>query len=112
MGNNVRWQRLKYCSPLPIGTDGRRVTDSKEHHEFSKQIAREGMVLLKNNGALPLEKGSRVALFGKAVFDYVKGGGGSGDVTVSGTVNLYEGLKNTGCVRLFEETCDFYRKHV
>lgn len=31
---------------------------------------------------LPLAKGSRLALFGKGVFDYVKGGGGSGDVTV------------------------------
>ena len=56
-----------------------------EHIALSKEAAKEGMVLLKNEGeVLPLKKGSKVALFGKAAFDYVKGGGGSGDVTVSG----------------------------
>ena len=49
------------------------------------------MVLLKNeNNVLPLAAGSKVALFGKGTFDYVKGGGGSGDVTVAYIRNLYE----------------------
>ena len=65
-----------------------------EHIALSKEAAKEGMVLLKNEGeVLPLKKGSKVALFGKAAFDYVKGGGGSGDVTVSYTRNLYEGFQ-------------------
>ena len=52
------------------------------------------MVLLKNeNHCLPLQKGTKVALFGKGCIDYVKGGGGSGDVTVAYTRNLYEGMK-------------------
>lgn len=37
-----------------------------------------------------------MALFGKGTFDYVKGGGGSGDVTVAYITNLYEGLKTLG----------------
>jgi beta-glucosidase len=112
MDRNVRWQRLKYLSPMPLGKDGRRVTGSREHLDRSKEIAKEGMVLLKNNGVLPFGQGTRLALLGKGVFDYVKGGGGSGDVTVAGTVNLYDGFKATGCVSVFEEACDFYKKEV
>ena len=79
-----RWARAKYQPVLPLGEDGRRITGSSEHITLSKDAAKQGMVLLKNqNNVLPLARGSRVALFGKATFDYVKGGGGSGDVTVA-----------------------------
>ena len=78
-----KWQRYHYLPLLPLGEDGRLLTGCKEHIALSRQAAAEGMVLLKNeNGLLPFQKGSRVALFGKASVDYVKGGGGSGDVTV------------------------------
>ena len=80
----VKWQRALYQPGVPLGENGTRVTASKEHRALSKEAAKEGMVLLKNEqNLLPLEKGSKVALFSKATFDYVKGGGGSGDVTVS-----------------------------
>ncbi len=84
------------------------------HIGLSKEAAKEGMVLLKNRGdILPLKKGTRVALFGKAAFDYVKGGGGSGDVTVAYIRNLYEGLKmQKDVVSIFEPLCDYYRKDV
>ncbi len=108
-----RWARANYQPMLPLGRDGHRITACKEHLMLSKTAAREGMVLLKNEAALPLAKGSKLALFGKATFDYVKGGGGSGDVTVSYTHNLYDGLKMLGDeVSLFEELADFYRKDV
>ena len=109
-----RWARAKYQPVLPLGEGGRRITGSSEHITLSKDAAKEGMVLLKNqNNVLPLAKGSRVALFGKATFDYVKGGGGSGDVTVAYTRNLYEGLKKkSGHVEVFEELADYYRKNV
>ena len=109
-----RWARANYQPMLPLGRDGHRITACKEHLLLSKKAAREGMVLLKNEAAaLPLAKGSRLALFGKATFDYVKGGGGSGDVTVSYTRNLYDGLKMLGDeVSLFEELADYYRKDV
>ena len=43
------------------------------------------MVLLKNNeGLLPFAKGTKLALFGKGTFDYVKGGGGSGGISRHG----------------------------
>ena len=109
-----KWQRILYQPNLPLGEHGERVTACKEHRELSKQAAKEGMVLLKNeNQILPLKKGTRLALFGKGTFDYVKGGGGSGDVTVSYTKNLYDGfLELSDYVQIYEELADFYREDV
>ena len=89
-----KWQRFKYLPVLPLGEDGRIVTGCREHIRLSRKAAAEGMVLLKNeNSLLPLKKGSKVALFGKASADYVKGGGGSGDVTVAYVRNLCDGME-------------------
>ncbi len=109
-----KWSRIKFTPNLPLGADGERVTGCKAHIELSKNAAKEGMVLLKNDrNVLPLAKGTRVALFGKGTFDYVKGGGGSGDVTVSYIRNLYEGLKlQKDKISIFEELCDYYRKDI
>ena len=109
-----RWARAKYQPVLPLGENGTRITASKKHITLSKDAAKEGMVLLKNRGKLlPLAKGSKVALFGKATIDYVKGGGGSGDVTVAYTRNLYQGLKEKADhVTVFEELADFYKENV
>ncbi len=108
-----RWARLKYQPVLPLGEGGTRITESAAHRMLSKDAAKEGMVLLKNEGnLLPLAKGARIALFGKATFDYVKGGGGSGDVTVSYVHNLYDGLSVQPDLHIFEDTVDFYRGYV
>ena len=109
-----KWTRVKYQPNLPLGEKGERLTGSLQHIELSKEAAKEGMVLLKNReDILPLKKGTRVALFGKATFDYVKGGGGSGDVTVAYIRNLYEGLKmQKDIVSIFEPLCDYYRRDV
>ena len=89
-----KWQRSLYQPVLPLGKDGKRVTGSAEHIALSRKAAGEGMVLVKNeNDTLPLAKGTKVALFGKGTIDYVKGGGGSGDVTVEYIRNFYEGMK-------------------
>ncbi len=109
-----KWARVLYQPGIPLGENGERITACKKHIELSKEAAKEGMVLLKNEkNILPLAKGSRVALFGKASFDYVRGGGGSGEVTVSYARNLYEGfglLKDR--VSIFEELSEFYRDNV
>ena len=87
---------------------------AQESQQTRKDAAKEGMVLLKNEQhVLPLQTGAKVALFGKATFDYVKGGGGSGDVTVAYTRNLYEGIKALkGKISVYEELADFYRENV
>ncbi|MCH5341823.1 MAG: glycoside hydrolase family 3 protein [Acetatifactor sp.] len=109
-----RWARAKYQPVLPLGKDGSRITASREHIQLSKEAAKEGMVLLKNQGqVLPLKKGSKVALFGKGTIDYVKGGGGSGDVTVSYTRSLYDGFQELKDeVSVFEELAEFYKENV
>jgi len=109
-----KWTRIKYHPNLPLGADGTRVTASPAHIRLSRDAAREGMVLLKNeNSVLPLSRGAKVALFGKGTFDYVKGGGGSGDVTVPYTRNLSDGMHAyPDRVTVFEETDAFYRAHV
>ena len=85
----IKWLRYKYYPMLPIGKNGSRITACKEHIALSRAAAAEGMVLLKNeNDLLPLAVGAKVALLGKGCIDYVKGGGGSGDVTVAYTRNL------------------------
>ena len=104
-----KWQRVLYQPNLPLGS--KKVTGSAEHIELSRKTAGEGMVLLKNaTGLLPLAEGTRAALFGKGTIDYVKGGGGSGDVTVAYVRNLYEGMKikeQEGKVELFHELAAF-----
>ena len=106
-----KWIRARYQPNLPLEGD-RRVTASPEHIALSRRAAQEGAVLLKNNGnLLPLAPDARVALFGKGSFDYVKGGGGSGDVTVAYVKNLYDGLKEEG-ISLYGPLSDFYRDYV
>ena len=52
-----RWARALYQPGIPLGQDGKRVTGSKEHIALSKEAAKEGMVLVKNeNKVLPLAK--------------------------------------------------------
>ena len=106
-----RWTRYACMPCLPLGEDGRRVTGSKEHFELSKKAASEGMVLLKNDGLLPLKNGTKLAIFGTAQYDYVKCGGGSGDVMSKENYNVYDGLKEKekeGKVFVFEELSRFY----
>jgi len=73
-----KWTRAIYQPNLPL--DGkRRVTASPAHTALSRRAAREGMVLLKNDGALPLDV-TKTALYGPGASRTVKGGTGSGEV--------------------------------
>lgn len=111
-----KYARFRYQPCLPLGVDGRKVTGSPEHAELSRRAAGEGMVLLKNEGGtLPLKRGARVALFGKATVEYIKGGGGSGDVFCAYTRNIYDGFKlkeDEGKVSVFKPTAEFYKEYV
>lgn len=62
----------------------------------ARRIATQGMVLLKNDGTLPLKEAGRVALFGNGVRYTVKGGTGSGDVNSRFVVNVEKGLSDAG----------------
>ena len=111
-----KWARHLYQPVLPLGKDGRKVTGGRDHIALSRRAAAEGMVLLKNEkNVLPVKRGTRVALFGKAGADYVKGGGGSGDVTVAYIRSLIEGMRikeQEGKVCLYEPLNEFYEADV
>jgi beta-glucosidase len=111
-----KWQRYQYLPLQPLGDDGRMVTGSREHIALSRKAATEGMVLLKNeNKALPLVPGEKVALFGKACADYVKGGGGSGDVTVSYVRSFCAAMEekaSQGKLSVFEPLHNFYTENI
>ncbi|MEE8817073.1 MAG: glycoside hydrolase family 3 N-terminal domain-containing protein [Lachnospiraceae bacterium] len=110
------WTRARFTPSLPLGEHGKRLTLCRQHRALAREAAKEGMILLKNeHQVLPLSRGSRIALFGKGTIDYVKGGGGSGDVYTSYVKNLADGfeeLEKKGQVSLFDESIDFYRDYV
>lgn len=67
----------------------------KEHKALARRAAAEGIVLLENDGVLPLQT-RKIALYGPGSRMTVKGGSGSGDVHERHSVTIEEGLKNAG----------------
>jgi len=67
----------------------------KENLTIAYQAACEGMVLLKNDGALPFRT-KKVALYGPGASMTIKGGTGSGEVNERHSVTILEGLQNRG----------------
>lgn len=57
--------------------------------------ALESIVLLENDGVLPLN-GKKVALYGNGVWKTIKGGTGSGEVNERYSVTILEGMENAG----------------
>ena len=64
-----------------------------ENLEVAYRAACEAVVLLKNDGALPL-KSKKVAVYGAGAIKTIKGGTGSGEVNERHSVTVLEGLKN------------------
>ena len=62
-----------------------------------REAAGEGIVLLKNNNALPYNKDTKISVFGRCQLDYFYVGYGSGgDVNAPYFVNVIDGIKNAG----------------
>ena len=74
-------------------------TTIKEDNPYSREVAYklscESAVLLKNNGALPLNKGGKIALMGPRA-EVIPCGGGSGAVDPLYSISLYEGMNQLG----------------
>ena len=106
-----KWTRVRYQPNLPL-YENTYVTCSLKHRELARAAAREGAVLLKNEKKiLPFQPRTRLAMFGRGVFDYVKGGGGSGEVAVRRTKTLYDALQNyPETVDVYEPLCAYYKQ--
>ncbi|MBR3765187.1 MAG: glycoside hydrolase family 3 C-terminal domain-containing protein [Clostridia bacterium] len=61
-----------------------------------QQVEAEGAVLLMNNGALPLPKGSAISCFSTSSVNLVYGGTGSGNIDASKADNLRTALEKAG----------------
>ena len=70
--------------------------DEQEHMELARRLAAECVVLLENDGTLPLKDVRKIALFGAGARQTVKGGTGSGDVNSRMVINIEQGLKERG----------------
>ena len=72
------------------------VTDrERENLTVAYRAACEGIVLLKNDGALPFST-KHIALYGSGASMTIKGGTGSGEVNERHSVTVLEGLRNRG----------------
>ena len=88
------------------------LSQAQDHHNPEKSVtegmpallraaAARGAVLLQNNGVLPLQHGTKIALFGRCQMQgFYTGYGSGGDVNIPYTVSIYEGLKNCPGVKL------------
>ena len=85
--------------------------DLVAHAKVCKKVADEGVVLLKNDSALPVSRENKVALFGTTSYDFIAGGTGSGDVNRPYVVDLMSGLSNLK-FKLDEDVSSFYGSYM
>lgn len=87
MGADVEYVKSDFNSPSELYA-----------YEESKvaEIVQEGIVLLENDGILPLDKGTTLSVFSHSSVDLVSGGSGSGSGSFELTKNLREGLEGAG----------------
>ena len=110
-----RHARFLYQPVLPLGKNGKLVTNSPAHWRLAKEAAIEGTVLLKNDGALPLKQGSKVCLFGTGAGEYLCGGGGSGKVFSDREITLADGLQaaaDRGLIEFFYDNIPYCQAEI
>ena len=110
--NVKRVLNLVEKSPRFQGYQYSNKPDLKAHAAVTRQSAAEGMVLMKNNKALPFNKDIKnVALYGCTSYDFIAGGTGSGNVNHAYVVSLVDGLKNGGYV-ISDELKSTYENYI
>ena len=82
------------------------------HRALAGKAAAEGIVLLKNDGVLPLKLSDPIALFGSGADKTVKGGIGSGDVNNRENISIFGGVREAGAaVTSLEWLKDYDRRY-
>ena len=101
---------IPMSSMISLAMGNGTITDetSDESTALVQEIAEEGIVLLKNDGTLPLAADSNLNVFGWASTNPCYGGTGSGALSDAyPTVSLLQGLEDAG-FNLNTELSDFY----
>lgn len=83
-------------TPTFLGSAHYDAPDLQAHSEVAREAAAEGMVLLRNDGTLPLRAAPKVALLGNSAYATIIGGTGSGDVNEAYSISLQQGLEDAG----------------
>jgi len=95
---------------LISGVTGERII-TEGMPKLVRKSAAEGMVLLKNEGVLPLRPKEKVALFGRCQIDtFYVGYGSGGDVHPPYQVSILDGLRECGQVVLNRKVQRAYEK--
>ena len=109
-GKGRKEKKMKKRERTYSGTKSNEISEREiRNRQIARQAAAEGIVLLKNEGLLPIGKGSKAALFGGAAVATVKGGTGSGDVNEREVVSIYQGFADAGIELTNREWLDSFR---
>jgi beta-glucosidase len=109
--------------PRTKAVDDKTETErEKIHKKLAYRTATEGIVLLENDGVLPIKPG-KIALYGAGAKRTIKGGTGSGEVNERHSISILEGLEKAGFTittmkwindyeRLYNKSLNEYREEM
>lgn len=97
---DVEWNSIPYS-----------VVDSREHRELALKMAQESMVLLQNNGILPLSKDMAVAVIGPNANDSVMQWGNYNG-TPGHTVTLLDAMNSRLDNVRYDNACDYAKQSI
>ncbi len=103
-------ERRKRIRTYSGTTDNAPSEREERNRRFARRAAAEGMVLLKNEGVLPLGPEKKAAVFGGGAVSTVKGGTGSGDVNEREVVSVYQGFTDAGIELTNRDWLEEYRR--
>ena len=85
------WNKTYYSQSFDSSAKSRKNGENKV-----EDICNEGIVMLKNDGTLPLSTSSEITLLGRGSVDPIYGGSGSGNVDTTTCANPKSGLEKAG----------------
>jgi beta-glucosidase len=103
--------RVLVNTPSFKGYEYSNKPDLDAHARVAYEAGVEGVVLLKNDGALPVGKDAKIALFGTGQIETIKGGTGSGDTHPRYVISILDGMRERR-LRIDEELAETHAKYL
>ena len=85
--------------------------DLEAHAKIAYEAAAEGVILLKNDGALPLSGDHKVAVFGTGQIETVRGGTGSGWTYPRYVISILDGMRERK-IKVDEKLAELHRRYI